>query len=83
MAVAQSSAVDTATAGPNSSSVFSGAFGATSSTTAGVTRAPSRRPPVSSVAPPSTAAWSASSTRRASASLIRVPNRVPSSDGFP
>ena len=83
MAVSQSSAVLTATAGPNSSFWLNGEAGSTSATTAGATVAPSRWPPVSTRAPPAAASAIARSTRSASAVVINEPIVVSGEDGSP
>ncbi len=83
IASVQFAAVDTATAGPNSSSWLNGDAGSTSATTAGETTAPSRSPPVSRRAPPATAAEIDRSTRSASAVVIRVPIVVSADFGSP
>jgi hypothetical protein len=83
MAVLQSSAVLTATAGPNSSSWLNGEAGSTSATTVGATEAPSRWPPVSTRAPPAAASAMARSTRSASAVVINEPMVVSGEEGSP
>ena len=79
----KSSAELTATAGPNSSSWLSGDRGSTPATTAGDTIAPSRSPPVSSLAPSATARRMVSSTRSASFAVISVPMPVSADRGSP
>ena len=83
IALSQSSAELTATAGPNSSSWLNGDRGSTPATTAGDTMAPSRSPPVSSLAPSVTAWRMDRSTRSASAAVISVPMVVSSDRGSP
>ena len=83
IALCQSSAIETATAGPNSSSWLNGDAGSTPATTAGEITAPSRCPPVSSRAPAATAAWMDRSTRSASPTVISVPMPVSADLGSP
>src|SRR6478736_879768 len=83
IAAAMSGAADTATPGPNNSSCENGDRGSTAATTAGLTTAPSRSPPVSTFAPDWPATWIAEATRIASASEISEPSRVASSAGSP
>jgi hypothetical protein len=78
-----SGAVDTATPGPNNSSCENRDRGSTAATTAGLTTAPSRSPPVSTFAPDWPATWIADSTRMASVSEISELSRVASCAGSP
>src|SRR4051794_13890067 len=72
-----------ATPGPNNSSCENGDRGSTAATTAGLTTAPSRSPPVSTLAPDWPAVRIAEATRMASVSEISDPNRVASCAGSP
>jgi hypothetical protein len=83
IAASQSAAVLTATAGPKSSSWLNGDAGSTSATTVGATTAPSRSPPVSTVAPAAAAALIAACTRSASPVVISEPIVVSALPGFP
>src|SRR4029077_2464023 len=83
MALCQSSAIETATAGANSPSWLNGDAGSTPATTAGEITAPSRCPPVSRTAPAPTAAWMERSTRCASSTEMSVPIRVVADLGSP
>src|SRR6516164_5354192 len=81
IALWKSSAGLTATAGPNSSSWLNGDRGSTPATTAGDTIAPSRSPPVSSLAPSATARRMDPVTRSASVAVISVPMTVSADPG--
>jgi hypothetical protein len=83
MADSQSSALLTATAGPNSSSWLNGDDGSTSATTAGAITAPSRSPPIRTRAPAFAAAAIDSSIRCASAVEMTVPIVVSAEAGSP
>ena len=69
--------------GPNTSSAHTLASGGTPVRTVGASVAPSRTPPVSTLAPAATASPIHDSTRSAAASLIIGPTSVASSDGSP
>ena len=83
IADSQSSALLTATAGPNSSSWLNGDDGSTSATTVGAITAPSRSPPMRMRAPALAAAAIDSWIRSASAVEMTVPIVVSAEDGSP